>query len=64
MNLNPLQLRSLRSVILPDSAHQLAANPNPTSTATLTPAARRRRITFLFLEAVCQVVYMGILVSI
>lgn len=57
-------LRSLRSVVLPDPALQLVSNPNPTSTASLTPAARRRRIIFLFLEAICQVLYMGMLTRI
>ncbi|KAF4584993.1 hypothetical protein EYR40_001819 [Pleurotus pulmonarius] len=50
-------LRSLRSVVIPDSASSAA----PT---TVNPAQRRRRITFLFLEAVCQVVYMGFLVRV
>ncbi|KAF8219837.1 YIF1-domain-containing protein [Tricholoma matsutake] len=57
-------LRSLRSVFLPDSSISLSTNPNPTTTATINPAQRRRRITFLFFEAVCQVLYMWILVRI
>ncbi|KAG6826119.1 hypothetical protein H0H92_001069 [Tricholoma furcatifolium] len=57
-------LRSLRSVVLPDPTAQLASSSNPTSTATLTPSARRRRIIFLFLEAISQVLYMGVLVRI
>ncbi|KAG5643672.1 hypothetical protein DXG03_000503 [Asterophora parasitica] len=58
-------LRSLRSLLLPDS-HSAVSNPysTPTSTATLAPAARRRRVIFLFLEAISQVLYMGILVRI
>ncbi|KAG1728924.1 YIF1-domain-containing protein [Suillus lakei] len=48
-------LRSLRSVVLPDS---------PANVGTVNPASRKRRITFLFLEAVFQVVYMGILVRV
>lgn len=48
-------LRSLRSVVLPDS---------PANVGTVNPASRKRRITFLFLEAVLQVVYMGILVRV
>ncbi|KAF9244269.1 YIF1-domain-containing protein [Melanogaster broomeanus] len=50
-------LRSLRSVVLPD----LASTATP---VTVSPAQRKRRITFLFLEAVVQVVYMGILVRV
>lgn len=57
-------LRSLRSMVLPDPSISIATNPNPTTTATVNPAQRRRRITFLFLEAVCQIVYMGALVRI
>ncbi|KAF9465852.1 YIF1-domain-containing protein [Collybia nuda] len=57
-------LRSLRSVVLPDPSISISTNPNPTTTATVNPAQRRRRITFLFLEAVCQVAYMGALVRI
>ncbi|KAG2033180.1 YIF1-domain-containing protein [Suillus americanus] len=48
-------LRSLRSVVLPDS---------PANVGTVNPASRKRRISFLFLEAVLQVVYMGILVRV
>ncbi|KAG2124385.1 YIF1-domain-containing protein [Suillus clintonianus] len=48
-------LRSLRSVVLPDS---------PANVGTVNPASRKRRITFLFLEAVLQVLYMGILVRV
>ncbi|KAF6751977.1 protein transporter yif1 [Ephemerocybe angulata] len=55
-------LRSLRSVVLPDPSISIATASNPTTTATVNPAQRRRRITFLFLEAVCQVVYMAALV--
>jgi len=52
-------LRSLRSVVLPDPSI------NPNSTATINSSQRRRRITFLFLEAVfCQIVYMFILVRV
>ncbi|KIJ64126.1 hypothetical protein HYDPIDRAFT_91208 [Hydnomerulius pinastri MD-312] len=50
-------LRSLRSVVLPDLA-------STTTPVTVSPAQRKRRITFLFLEAVVQVVYMGILVRV
>ncbi|TFK37575.1 YIF1-domain-containing protein [Crucibulum laeve] len=57
-------LRSLRSVVLPDPSISISTNPNPATTSTVNPAQRRRRITFLFLEAVCQVVYMGVLVRI
>ncbi|PFH46229.1 hypothetical protein AMATHDRAFT_183698 [Amanita thiersii Skay4041] len=53
-------LRSLRSVVLPDPAVAAATNP----TTTVNPAQRRRRITFLFLVAVCQFLYMGILVRV
>ncbi|KAG2351905.1 YIF1-domain-containing protein [Suillus spraguei] len=48
-------LRSLRSVVLPDS---------PANVGTVNPASRKRRIAFLFLEAVLQVIYMGILVRV
>ncbi|KAK1220114.1 Protein transport protein yif1 [Marasmius sp. AFHP31] len=51
-------LRSLRSLVLPDSS-----SPG-NSTATVSPANRRRRISFLFLEAVCQIVYMFWLVRV
>lgn len=50
------QLRSLRSLVLLD--------PATAGTATISPASRRRRITFLFLEAVLQIFYMGILVRV
>ncbi|CAL1710731.1 unnamed protein product [Somion occarium] len=46
-------LRSLRSVVLPDAS----ATASPVNTAQ-----RSRRITFLFLVAMLQVVYMAILV--
>ncbi|KAF8910768.1 YIF1-domain-containing protein [Mucidula mucida] len=49
-------LRSLRSLVLVDPANS--------GTATISPASRRRRITFLFLEAVLQILYMGILVRV
>ncbi|KAK7471040.1 Protein transport protein yif1 [Stygiomarasmius scandens] len=52
-------LRSLRSVVLPDSAAL-----NSSSTATVSPANRRRRIAFLFIEAMCQIVYMFFLVRV
>ncbi|KAF8904972.1 protein transporter yif1 [Mucidula mucida] len=52
-------LRSLRSVVLPDPS----ISPNA-GTTTLSPASRRRRISFLFLEAVCQILYMGMLVRV
>ncbi|KIJ15732.1 hypothetical protein PAXINDRAFT_168772 [Paxillus involutus ATCC 200175] len=50
-------LRSLRSVVLPDLS-------STTTPVTVSPTQRKRRITFLFLEAVVQVVYMGILVRV
>ncbi|KAI6004369.1 YIF1-domain-containing protein [Pisolithus orientalis] len=50
-------LRSLRSVVLPDLS-------SATTPVTVSHAQRKRRITFLFLEAVMQVVYMGILVRV
>ncbi|KAG7443013.1 YIF1-domain-containing protein [Guyanagaster necrorhizus] len=55
-----VQLRSLRSVVLPDPSITNNAN----STATVSAASRRRRIIFLFLEAICQILYMGILVRV
>ncbi|EGN97141.1 hypothetical protein SERLA73DRAFT_183760 [Serpula lacrymans var. lacrymans S7.3] len=51
-------LRSLRSVVLPDAIN------TPANVGTVNPAQRKRRITFLFLEAVLQIVYMAILVRI
>lgn len=54
-------LRSLRSVVLPDPSISIAGSPSST-TVTVSPAQRRRRITLLFLVAVLQVVYMGALV--
>ncbi|KAF5346182.1 hypothetical protein D9756_011145 [Leucocoprinus leucothites] len=57
-------LRSLRSVVLPDPSISISTNPNPTTTVTVNPAQRRRRITFLFFEAVLQILYMAILVRI
>ncbi|KAG1717887.1 YIF1-domain-containing protein [Suillus lakei] len=53
--LTPWQLRSLRSVVLPDS---------PANVGTVNPASKKRRITFLFLEAVLQVLYVEILVRV
>ncbi|KAI6038572.1 hypothetical protein EDC04DRAFT_2868363 [Pisolithus marmoratus] len=50
-------LRSLRSVVLPDLS-------SATTPVTVSQAQRKRRITFLFLEAVIQVIYMGILVRV
>ncbi|KAF8634687.1 hypothetical protein AX17_004124 [Amanita inopinata Kibby_2008] len=55
-------LRSLRSVVLPDPSIAVNTTTNPTT--TVNPAQRRRRITFLFLVAVCQIVYMGVLVRV
>ncbi|KAM6497252.1 protein transporter yif1 [Amanita muscaria] len=54
-------LRSLRSVVLPDPS--IVVNTTHPTT-TVNPAQRRRRITFLFLVAVCQILYMGILVRV
>lgn len=60
-----MQLRSLRSVVLPDPSIAIQMNPNPNSTATINPSQRRKRISFLFLEAVfCQFWYMLILVRV
>jgi hypothetical protein len=53
-----IQLRSLRSVVLPD------ANSAPAHGGTVNQAQRSRRITFLFLVAVSQILYMGILVRV
>ncbi|PCH41943.1 protein transporter yif1 [Wolfiporia cocos MD-104 SS10] len=49
-------LRSLRSVVLPDASTTAAPVNNS--------AQRSRRITFLFLVAVSQVVYMGVLIRV
>jgi hypothetical protein len=51
--LNAFQLRSLRTVILPDPS----SIPATHATATVTHAQRRRRIAFLLMEAVIQVFY-------
>ncbi|KAI0339354.1 YIF1-domain-containing protein [Trametopsis cervina] len=48
-------LRSLRSLVLPDAA---------TTAAPVNTSHRSRRITFLFLVAVSQVLYMGLLVRV
>jgi len=54
------QLRSLRTVILPDAS----SIPATHATATVTPTQRRRRIAFLLIEAGIQVLYMGWLVRV
>ena len=54
------QLRSLRSVVLPDTS----SVPPTHAIAKIGSAQRRRRIIFLFLEAVTQVLYMTWLVRI
>jgi protein transport protein YIF1 len=54
------QLRSLRSVVLPDTS----TVPPPHTPAKISSAQRRRRIIFLFLEAVTQILYMAWLVRI
>ncbi|TEB27883.1 hypothetical protein FA13DRAFT_841075 [Coprinellus micaceus] len=54
-------LRSLRSLVLPDPSIAIVASSGAT-TATVNPAQRRRRITFLFIEACMQILYMGALV--
>ncbi|THV05359.1 YIF1-domain-containing protein [Dendrothele bispora CBS 962.96] len=51
-------LRSLRSLVLPDPA--LSSSP----TANASAYYRSRRITFLFIEAMCQIVYMFFLVRV
>jgi len=51
-------LRSLRSVVLPDALN------SPANVGTVNPSQRKKRITFLFLEAVSQIVYMGVLVRV
>jgi len=48
-------LRSLRSLVLPDAA---------TTAAPVNTSHRSRRITFLFLVAVSQILYMGLLVRV
>ncbi|KAI0718442.1 YIF1-domain-containing protein [Cerioporus squamosus] len=48
-------LRSLRSMVLPDASATAAA---------VNPSQRSRRITFLFLVAVSQILYMGVLVRV
>ncbi|KAF8811279.1 YIF1-domain-containing protein [Phlegmacium glaucopus] len=53
-------LRSLRSVVLPGAS----SVPPTHATVTLSSAQRRRRIVFLFLEAVMQILYMVWLVRI
>ncbi|OBZ77974.1 Protein transport protein yif1 [Grifola frondosa] len=49
-------LRSLRSMVLPDASATAAPVNNPSQ--------RSRRITFLFLVAMSQIVYMGVLVRV
>lgn len=51
-------LRSLRSVVLPD------AGATPGAVGTVSHAQRSRRITFLFLVAVVQILFMGVLVRV
>jgi len=51
-------LRSLRSVVLPD------AGAAPGAVGTVSHAQRSRRITFLFLVAVIQILFMGVLVRV
>ncbi|ETW75373.1 hypothetical protein HETIRDRAFT_67728 [Heterobasidion irregulare TC 32-1] len=51
-------LRSLRSVVLPD------VSGAPAAVGTVSHAQRSRRITFLFVVAVTQVLYMGVLVRV
>ncbi|KAH9992011.1 YIF1-domain-containing protein [Russula compacta] len=51
-------LRSLRSVVLPD------AGATPGVVVTVSHAQRSRRITFLFLVAVVQILFMGVLVRV
>ncbi|KAI0258547.1 YIF1-domain-containing protein [Gloeopeniophorella convolvens] len=51
-------LRSLRSVVLPD------VGATPGAVGTVSHAQRSRRITFLFLIAVVQILFMGILVRV
>jgi len=53
-------LRSLRSVVLPDTS----SVPPTHAIAKISSAQRRRRIIFLFLEAVTQILYMAWLVRI
>jgi protein transport protein YIF1 len=60
LRISTIQLRSLRSVVLPDPS----SVPPAQATATVNSAQRRRRIIFLFLEAVTQILYMGWLVKI
>ncbi len=50
-----IQLRSLRSMVLPDASATAAA---------VNPSQRSRRITFLFLVAMSQVLYMGFLIRV
>jgi protein transport protein YIF1 len=52
------KLRSLRSVVLPDALN------SPANVGTVNPSQRKKRITFLFLEAVSQIIYMGVLVRV
>ena len=57
---NIQQLRSLRTIILPDSSNIPASH----ATSTVTHAQRRRRIAFLLMEVGVQVLYMGWLVGV
>ncbi|KIK55705.1 hypothetical protein GYMLUDRAFT_47662 [Collybiopsis luxurians FD-317 M1] len=51
-------LRSLRSLVLPDPSL------SSSSTGTISPGLRRRRISFLLIEAACQFAYMLFLVRV
>jgi hypothetical protein len=56
-----LQLRSLKYVLLPDPS---ASPANVAVSHTISHAQRGRRVQFLFLIAVVQIVFMGLLVRV
>ena len=51
---NPPQLRSLKYVLLPDSS-------NSSSVATISHSSRSKRVQFLFVIAMAQFLFMGLL---
>lgn len=55
------QLRSLKYVLLPDPS---ASPANMAVSHTITHAQRSRRVQFLFIVAVVQVLFMGVLVRV
>ncbi|KAF9074717.1 YIF1-domain-containing protein [Rhodocollybia butyracea] len=57
-------LRSLRSLVLPDPALLSASSSTPDVSNKISPGLKRRRISFLLIEAACQFAYMLFLVRV